>query len=62
MVVGGGEVSDLIHMTPGATPLQTQYRATLAIAGFKGKDKLYFVQQKTSAQGKGPTDLNNKII
>lgn len=43
-------------------PLQAGYRASFAIAGYKGKNKPYFVQQKTNSQGKGPTDLKNKII
>ena len=43
-------------------PLQTGYRASFAIAGYKGKNKPYFVQQRSNPQSKGPTDLKNKII
>ena len=42
----------------GRKPFQREYRASFAIAGYKGKAKASWVTQKMSSYGRGPTDLN----
>lgn len=50
-----------LELIGGKRPFQTEYRASFAIVGYKGKGSVAWLRQKKSGYGKGPTDLKGSI-